>query len=87
MAALGEFLFARTGATSYRHAVLLCVRVGAATAILAPPSGVLVLLEHAEARGASRRPFRLALFSTAALVGVTGFLGGALLYGLDHYAW
>ena len=21
------------------------------------------------------------------LVGATGFLGGALLYGLDHYAW
>jgi uncharacterized membrane protein len=31
--------------------------------------------------------FRTALFAAAGLVGATGFLGGALLYGLDHYAW
>ena len=31
--------------------------------------------------------FPIALFSAAGLVGATGFLGGALLYGLDHYAW
>jgi len=31
--------------------------------------------------------FRTVLFSAAGLVGATGFLGGALLYGLDHYAW
>ena len=32
-------------------------------------------------------PFRAVLFTAAGLVGATGFLGGALLYGLDHYAW
>jgi hypothetical protein len=31
--------------------------------------------------------FRAVLFTAAGLVGATGFLGGALLYGLDHYAW
>ena len=35
--------------------------------------------------GAAR--FCMALFVAAALVGVTGFYGGALIYGLDHLAW
>jgi hypothetical protein len=30
--------------------------------------------------------YRHALFSAAGLVGAPGFIGGALLYGLDHYA-
>lgn len=34
-----------------------------------------------------RLRFRLALFATAGLVGVTGFFGGALVYGINHYAW
>ena len=34
-----------------------------------------------------RGVFRLALFAGALLVSVTGFLGGSLLYGLDHLAW
>lgn len=47
---------------------------------------VLFLCERAY-RGAERRAFRLALFPGAALVVTTGFFGGALLYGIDHYAW
>ena len=47
---------------------------------------VLFLCERA-VRTAERKTFRLALFSGAALVTTTGFFGGALLYGLDHYAW
>jgi uncharacterized membrane protein len=43
----------------------------------------------------SRRPdhprtrafFRVLLLAVAGLVLVTGFFGGAVLYGLDHYAW
>ena len=30
---------------------------------------------------------RGALFLGALLVSVTGFLGGAIVYGLDHYNW
>ncbi len=37
--------------------------------------------------GFNRRHFRVALFFGAVLVGVCGFLGSALIYGLDHYAW
>jgi len=34
-----------------------------------------------------RKHFRVALFVGAVLVGVCGFIGSALIYGLDHYAW
>jgi len=47
---------------------------------------VLFLCERAY-RSADRRVFRLALFPGAALVATNGFFGGALLYGIDHYAW
>jgi hypothetical protein len=50
-------------------------------------AGLLHLLERATSGAATRTSFRLALFSASALVGGTGFLGGALIYGLDHYAW
>lgn len=121
-AALAELLFMRTGAAAYRHAVLFCVRFGAAAALLAATLGwffagfrifdeewvmtahrwagtcvalfaaaLLYLLERTEAPSApdtaSRSRFRLVLFTSAGSVGATGFLGGALLYGLDHYAW
>jgi len=35
----------------------------------------------------TRSGLRAALATVAALVGLTGFLGGSLLYGIDHYAW
>jgi mono/diheme cytochrome c family protein/uncharacterized membrane protein len=38
-------------------------------------------------RRATQQAFRLTLFLGAGLVLSTGFLGGALVYGLDHYAW
>ena len=47
---------------------------------------VLLLCERAY-RGGNRLSFRLALGMGALLVATTGFFGGALLYGLDHYAW
>lgn len=31
--------------------------------------------------------YRALLFLTAGLVGATGFFGGALVYGINHYAW
>ncbi len=36
---------------------------------------------------ATRVTYRLTLLLGAGLVGFTGFLGGCLIYGLDHYAW
>jgi uncharacterized membrane protein len=36
---------------------------------------------------AERQRFRGALVVGAAMVGISGFLGSALIYGLDHYRW
>lgn len=35
----------------------------------------------------SKRLYRMTLFVAAALVGITGFLGGVLVWGADHMAW
>lgn len=35
----------------------------------------------------SKRLYRVTLFITVALVGLTGFLGGVLVWGADHMAW
>lgn len=59
---------------------------GTATAFGSVP--LLWFGERAAQGGAgARRTFRVGLFSVALLVAATGFLGGALVYGLDHYAW
>jgi uncharacterized membrane protein len=58
---------------------------GTATALVA--AALLVLCERANSGSGSRNTFRAALFAAAGLVGATGFLGGSLLYGLDHLAW
>ena len=58
---------------------------GTSVALLA--AGLLYLVERTESSGSERKRLRIALFSAAGLVGATGFLGGALIYGLDHYAW
>ena len=55
--------------------------LGTGTALL------LLLCERAYRDVLSRCIFRLALFGGAVLVGATGFLGGSLVYGLDHYLW
>ena len=119
-ATLAELLFMRTGAASYRDALLFCVRLGAGAGAIAAVLGwffagfrffddewvmtahrwagtavalfSMWLLYLAEKLGdenpnGTAAPFRAVLFTAAGLVGATGFLGGALLYGLDHYAW
>lgn len=53
----------------------------AALALLA-----LVLGERATRGRGSRGSFRVILFLVAALVLAAGFFGGAMIYGLDHYA-
>ncbi len=49
----------------------------------------LVLGEVSRRTGVARSRFwyRLALFTAVVVLGITGFFGGALIYGLDHYAW
>jgi uncharacterized membrane protein len=49
---------------------------------------VLILSEVSRRPGRpGRHVFRLVLFLNAGLVLVTGFFGGALMHGLDYYAW
>jgi uncharacterized membrane protein len=59
--------------------------LGTATATWA--ALMLAMCERVYRRAVPRRGFRLALFTGSALVGVEGFLGGSLVYGIDHYAW
>lgn len=58
---------------------------GTATALWA--GYLLVVSERVATADISRGRFRFVLFCGAALVSITGFLGGSLIYGLDHYAW
>jgi hypothetical protein len=51
----------------------------------------LVLLLSELSRNPNRRGaricFRVTLVVVAVLVSVTGFFGGAVAFGLDHYSW
>jgi uncharacterized membrane protein len=49
-------------------------------------AGLLLVGGHAEG-SPERKRFRGALLAGAVLLGIAGFLGSALIYGLDHYAW
>ena len=62
--------------------------LGTGTALLTLAAGAMLLrVSRPTAEPVSRTAFRVVLFVTAGLVGVTGFFGGALVYGLNHYAW
>jgi uncharacterized membrane protein/YHS domain-containing protein len=56
-------------------------------------AGVAVVTAGLNKRAARRpdparvRLYRVVLFASAILVSVVGFLGGAMVYGLDHYRW
>lgn len=82
--ALG-WIFASTGTTE--HGWLLDAHQWAGTATSALGLAVLWANERVERRGGSRALLRLSLSAVAALVAATGFLGGSLLYGIDHLAW
>jgi len=60
--------------------------LGTTTAAL---SVLLLVVGERKFRGAdaSRTSYRTMLFIAAGLVGITGFFGGSLVYGLTHYAW
>lgn len=53
-------------------------------------AGLVLLLSevsrHPDRRG-TRICFRVTLLVVAGLVSVTGFFGGAVVFGLDHYSW
>ena len=47
----------------------------------------LVVLSECREGSPERQRFRGTLLVGAALIGAAGFLGSALIYGLDHYSW
>lgn len=62
--------------------------LGTGTAALSLLSLVLFARIAREGADAPRvTAYRVSLFLTALVVATTGFFGGALVYGLDHYAW
>lgn len=61
--------------------------LGTGTALWAALCAVLVFIDSCAEGTRARQRFRGALLVGAALVGLSGFLGSALIYGLDHYAW
>jgi uncharacterized membrane protein len=61
--------------------------LGTGTALWSVVCAALVVMSKCEEGSRDRQRFRGALLLGAALVGISGFLGSALIYGLDHYAW
>ena len=61
--------------------------LGSATCIWALLCAGLACLGPCVEGSSERQRFRGALLLGAALVSVTGFLGSALIYGVDHYIW
>ena len=61
--------------------------LGTFTAIWAAVCAALSVIGECREGTAGRQRFRGALLLGALLVAVSGFLGSALIYGLDHYAW
>lgn len=60
--------------------------LGTATAVWAVVCAALAVMHECREGTPARQRFRGALLAGAVLVSVTGFLGSALVYGLDHYA-
>jgi mono/diheme cytochrome c family protein/uncharacterized membrane protein len=61
--------------------------LGTSTVVCAGLALVLSELSRRPDRRRTRMVFRIAVLALAVLVSVTGFFGGAVAYGLDHYAW
>ncbi len=61
--------------------------LGVSTAVWAIVCAVLVCSSECREGSPERTRFRGALLLGALLVSVTGFLGGLLAFGTDHYAW
>lgn len=61
--------------------------LGTFTALWTVICAVLVVIADCREGSPERQRFRGALLVGAGLVGISGFLGSALIYGLDHYSW
>lgn len=61
--------------------------LGTGTAVWSVVCAVQIVAFECAEGSKDRQRFRGALLLGAALVGISGFLGSALIYGLDHYAW
>jgi len=61
--------------------------LGTGTALWTVICAVLIVIHECQEGSKERQRFRGALILGAAMVGVSGFLGSALIYGLEHYAW
>ncbi len=61
--------------------------LGTSTALLGLVAVALLSRALRTTRPRAVLAFRAALFATAALICITGFFGGSLVYGIDHYAW
>jgi uncharacterized membrane protein/mono/diheme cytochrome c family protein len=61
--------------------------VGTSTVACTGLALVLGEVSHRPDRRRTRIVFRVALLVVTALVLVTGFFGGAVVFGLDHYTW
>jgi uncharacterized membrane protein len=61
--------------------------LGTITAVWALVCAALVVISECREGSPERQRFRGALLVGALLVAITGFLGSALIYGLDHYRW
>jgi len=60
---------------------------GTGTALWLPITAVLMEVSIRRERTSWRRVFQAALLIAVVLIGVTGYFGGAMIYGIDHYAW
>lgn len=62
--------------------------LGTSTAIFTLLSIILLIrASKPDAKPSARLAYRVSLFAAAGMVGATGFFGGALVYGINHYAW
>ena len=61
--------------------------VGTSASFVIVVCAVLCELSYRRNNAAGRTGYRVALVLSVVLMAMTGYLGGTLVYGLDHYTW